>query len=474
MGFLFLLASLKKPKKNPTPLGLFPRNPCTQWNLITAQIVDTERTEKKENQASLSEIDSTAEDKNNFTMDWEKPSSCIEQAWRDNKLGMSKTMKINTVDQNWTSGPARSSEKRDNCVNRTQISTKGTAQSNDDRTMDWEKYRSYQSNPVRNNEIETSNWASHFEYLRSEFKKQIELPMWEKQKKNIYSWKNVKIANAYEKIVATWQGLYWEVKEENIIFKNLTEKMNTEQGIEKWGTQGVTVYRFDNTYEHILQEHRFAVRPPLTEAVSRNQIRPNRWYIHIYQTRVDRGNGDFRSLKSRVMAKYMQSRWPKSYWPRPKDVNSELRNERVKVKQNNAETAPKQQYYQSREHHENTTRCFNYPSFKHHQMQKGKRNKWESRHEQSRWSWKWMSRNKRGSTQRRDSRYSSTQDNRQRKSLGVEKLNSKYHYHNGDWERRKDLANGVDRFVTEFKKIGDQLSKLSFELTNIRTRNFTS
>ena len=85
-----------------------------------------------------------------------------------------------------------------------------------------------------------------------------------------------------------------------------------------------------------------------------------------------------------------------------------------------------------------------------------------------------MNRNKSGSIQRRDSRYSSTQDNRQRKSLGVEKLNSKYHYHYGDWERRKDLANGVDRFVTEFKKIGDQLSKLSYELTNIRTRNFTS
>ena len=90
------------------------------------------------------------------------------------------------------------------------------------------------------------------------------------------------------------------------------------------------------------------------------------------------------------------------------------------------------------------------------------------------WNRKWINRNKINSIQRRDSRYSSTPDNRQRKSLGVEKLNSKNYYHNGDWERRKDLANGVERFVTEFKKIGDQLSKLSFELINIRSRNFTS
>ena len=121
-------------------------------------------------------------------------------------------------------------------------------------------------------------------------------------KRNIYSWANVEVAKGYEKVLATWQGLYWQVRWEDLVHENLTEVLNTERGIRKWVTQGVAVYQFAENHKHILRYHRFAVLPPDGEPVCRGEIKADKYYIHVYQTKIDKGDGDLRTLNSREMA----------------------------------------------------------------------------------------------------------------------------------------------------------------------------
>ena len=129
--------------------------------------------------------------------------------------------------------------------------------------------------------------------------------MWKPQKKEIYSWKNVQIARGYEKVLATWQGLYGEVSWNDLVHENLTEKIQAESGMRKWVSEGVTVYQFAKGYQHVLREHRLAVIPPEGEKVCRGEMRSDRFYIHIYQTKINRSGGDMRSLNSREMAEVL-------------------------------------------------------------------------------------------------------------------------------------------------------------------------
>ena len=140
------------------------------------------------------------------------------------------------------------------------------------------------------------------------------------QQTNILSWNGVKLAKGYERVVLTWQGVYWEVAWQDVVFKNLTEKVRTEPGMRKWVTKGATVYQFEKGYKHILNKHRFAVIPSGNEKVCREEIRANRCYIHIYQTRVHRSESDVRWLKSKEMAKFLYKTWSQSYFPRPRDI----------------------------------------------------------------------------------------------------------------------------------------------------------
>jgi len=168
-----------------------------------------------------------------------------------------------------------------------------------------------------------NTWASHFHYLRECFQDQIGLPIWEPWQAPILSWNNVKIAKGYERVALTWQGIFWEVTRKDILFDNLTELVNREEGMRKWVTNGVTVYQFQDGYNHVLRRHRFAVVPPTSDKVCRGDLRPDRYYIHVYQTRVQTSNGDLKWLRSKEIAKHLWRTWGNSYYPRRQDIRKE-------------------------------------------------------------------------------------------------------------------------------------------------------
>ena len=154
---------------------------------------------------------------------------------------------------------------------------------------------------------------------KSASKIQIGVPMWKRELIDISSWNNVQIAKGYEKIVVTWQGMWWELTWDDIIWDNLDEKIVREKGVKKWGSKGINVYQFDRGYKHNLQRHRFAVFPPNGEKVCRNSMRPDRYYIHVYQTKIKKADGVVCWLRSKEIAKFLNNKWRQTYYPRDRD-----------------------------------------------------------------------------------------------------------------------------------------------------------
>ena len=82
----------------------------------------------------------------------------------------------------------------------------------------------------------------HFEYLKKCWNEQIELPLSQPQKRNIYSYKNALVATGYEKILVTWQGMFYEVSDMDIELGNLSRAHSQDYGVQKWVAEGVTVF----------------------------------------------------------------------------------------------------------------------------------------------------------------------------------------------------------------------------------------
>ena len=123
---------------------------------------------------------------------------------------------------------------------------------------------------------------THFQFLKECFHRDVGLPLDQPQARKICSFNNTLIAKGYQRVVCTQQGIYYELKEEDIIFDNLKEKLVTDEKERRWFTKGVTVYQWDSDYRHILSPHRFAVIPEGTEGDWR-QIKPgNSWQEAIH------------------------------------------------------------------------------------------------------------------------------------------------------------------------------------------------
>ena len=121
----------------------------------------------------------------------------------------------------------------------------------------------------------------HFDYLRKCWYDQIGLPLLGHQKNNIWSFKNALVATGYDRVVLTWQGMFYEVSRADIELGNLLQKQ-TDPGVSKWVSEGVTVFRWDDTIRHVLRPHRFAMRPYNTPRIDWRVFRPNKYYIHVY------------------------------------------------------------------------------------------------------------------------------------------------------------------------------------------------
>ena len=174
------------------------------------------------------------------------------------------------------------------------------------------------------------NSADHFNYLKMCWNEQIDLPSSSRLKKDIYSFKNSLVATGYDKIVFTWQGVFYEVSEDDIKLRNLLKKNLTESGVSKWVTEGVTVFKWESWYRHILRPHRFAMIPPTGHEINWSVFRPDKYYVHVYQTKIERSWNDLRTLHSRSIAKQLNENWGQQYWPRSVDVDStEIRKRKI-------------------------------------------------------------------------------------------------------------------------------------------------
>ena len=159
---------------------------------------------------------------------------------------------------------------------------------------------------------------AHREYLEGCYRRQIGLPLAKKQRINIYSYTDHRVARGYQKVVTTRQGMYYELTKEQVLWKELPKERLTVGGDLCWRGEGVSVYKPTSEREiRPIVPHRFAIN--LNNIAQRVKLRTDRYYMHIYQTKI---GPDRRTLKSREMAQEMQRRFKKHYWPRLVDTQS--------------------------------------------------------------------------------------------------------------------------------------------------------
>ena len=78
-----------------------------------------------------------------------------------------------------------------------------------------------------------------------------------------------------------------------------------ENGFRKWSFDGATIFNLAKGYKNVLKPHRFAVLLPGNTESCFQWIGPDRYYVHVYQTKIEFERYDLRTLKFRKIAKYL-------------------------------------------------------------------------------------------------------------------------------------------------------------------------
>ena len=157
----------------------------------------------------------------------------------------------------------------------------------------------------------------HEAFLKKCFRDEFRLSTSKAQRKDILSFQGALVATGYERVVVTFQGMYYEIHKNDIVFKSLEEKPSFDGSVKKWVTPGVTVFKaLDENRAPTIKRHRFAMVPPDDYQSCFNPLRTDRFYIHVYQTRLDLQQDGVRTLKSKEIARELFERWPKEYFPR--------------------------------------------------------------------------------------------------------------------------------------------------------------
>ena len=158
----------------------------------------------------------------------------------------------------------------------------------------------------------------HRKYLEECFRQQIGLPIDNWRNTNIYSFTDHRVAKGYQKVVTTCQGMYYEIKENQVDWESMGRKRLTIGGDFCWRGNGVTIYQptRERTRRPIVP-HRFAIN--LGQQYQQPGLRTDRYYIHVYQTKIGR---DRKTLRSKEIAREINKRWRKVYLPRLIDTQS--------------------------------------------------------------------------------------------------------------------------------------------------------
>ena len=164
----------------------------------------------------------------------------------------------------------------------------------------------------------------HFSWMKKQFEKCFGLSTEMYKRREIYSFDGVKIAEGFNKVVATWQGLYYELKGEDIAFENLDRSFNTARGITTWSTKGVQVFKLHREdLRTTPRPHRFAVVPEGNFSSPCNPLKVGRFYVHVYQTKLKLAPNFTKTLSSKAIARTLKEMYGIRYLPRPRDFQEE-------------------------------------------------------------------------------------------------------------------------------------------------------
>ena len=167
--------------------------------------------------------------------------------------------------------------------------------------------------------------ANHLSWLKQRFTECFGLQTDMYKRRKIFSFDGVLLAKGFERVVATYQGLFFELRDEDINYEGLECGFNTARGKSTLSTKGVSLFKLSRADNRTTpRPHRFAVIPSGNPSTPCNPLKVGRWYVHVYQTRVEM-NGNFtKALNSRSMAQELQKLWGIQYLPRSRDVENVL------------------------------------------------------------------------------------------------------------------------------------------------------
>ena len=169
-----------------------------------------------------------------------------------------------------------------------------------------------------------TEWIRHFSWLKKQFVNCFGLPTDTYKRREVYSFDGIKIAEGFNKVVATWQGLYYELKGEDIIFENLDRNFSTARGVSIFSTKGVEIFkRHREDHRTTPRAHRFAVIPGGHSSQPCNPLQVGKFYVHIYQTKLKLDGNFMKTLNSKAIARALKEMYGERYLPRPRDLERE-------------------------------------------------------------------------------------------------------------------------------------------------------
>ena len=164
------------------------------------------------------------------------------------------------------------------------------------------------------NEVHDTN---HFDWLKKRFTECFGLPTDMYKRRRLVSFDGVELAKGYARVVATWQGLFFELKDKDINYQELKPGFDTTLGMSTLSTKGVKLFKLSREDTRTTpRPHRFAVKPRGNPAKPCNPLTVGRWFVHVYQTKLEQ-NGFLKTLNSKSIVKELKKRWGPNYLPRP-------------------------------------------------------------------------------------------------------------------------------------------------------------
>ena len=184
---------------------------------------------------------------------------------------------------------------------------------------------------------------AHRKYLEDCYWSQIGLPIIRQQNINIYSFTDYIVAKGYKKVVTTCQGLYYEMERKQIDWRKMGNMRLTVGGDQCWRGEGVTIYKPTREQTNTpVVPHRFAIN--LEQHERNTGLRTDRYYIHVYQTKI---GPERKTLRSKEMARELSKKLGSVYYPRERDLPKE--NERTQQPERQRPTRERERQ-QTKEH----------------------------------------------------------------------------------------------------------------------------